>query len=403
MEQKQITTKQDILKLIRQLVHDKLPFYLRTGLKEYSVKVLRIKENELMLDCGGYIKTQQEYVNFYFLLKEYVYFGQLKLNKTTRFNEIYAQTPNVIFRRAQRKYNRVAATEYVSCKFNVISPQRQQNKPQPNMPLFMKNIYNELNKDVPDVKKIFAAVLEEVKKISSNSEIKFYKKDEEMNIIEKTIKVYKKALFIQDTYDVRNYMVGYNSPFYMSFGALFQHKIKNQGWNQKQITDAAAKLMEKDKSLNRLSYIYVPIFKFGDIVGHIYSSYHYNSNKKFTEKNVLFLRALGDIISEALTKNTLFQTGDEDQPKIRVDNISRGGMKISVYDAYLLKFLQIGVHLSIMATIDERSANMTGEILRTDKQELGVGLGIKFIEIKPNDEKVIKDFVEGFSKSQLFD
>jgi hypothetical protein len=165
---------------------------------------------------------------------------------------------------------------------------------------------------------------------------------------------------------------------------------------------AVAELMANDKKIDRSSYIYSPIFLFGDIVGYIYSAISEKRDRQYTVKEVIFVKSLADVASEAITKGKLFKADAEGDNRMTVENISQGGIMLNVKDPYLLKFLKENARLLLKIFIGKDEVRCIGVIVRTEKINDFISLGIKFTEISPKDERIIATFVESVFVGDIF-
>ena len=403
METIQITGSENILNPFREVMRSKLPFYLRLGIKEFSVKLQRIKENTLIIDGGGFCNLAADYIDFFFILEGGVFFGQFKVLSNTNGRDIIVEIPQIIYSRKERKHKRVSTKGIVYCKFSVISIAGEEKKDEAvPAPFQFRDLYYEMQKEIPDTKKVIARILAELKKMSDYSNIKFFTAGEEHSQIEKLLIRYRQVLFISDTTDVRNYMMGASSPFFMTYSTVFQERIKNDGWNQDQIMHVAATLMAQDKKEGKTSYIYSPIYLFGDVTGYIHVSQKENGRKIFNNQDVILVKSLAELASEALTKSRLFTADDSDDTKIKVENISRGGVMLKLIDPYRLKFLKEGTRLLKNVFIDKQVVKCVGRIIRTEKVPDGINIGITFSELNPAGDKIISTFVESVNVSEIF-
>jgi hypothetical protein len=403
MEDRTINDENEIIRLFVDLIKERAPFFLRYGLKEYSTIVTARKRDDLHILAGYAIDPGIQYVSFHFFKDDLIHFGQLRLKDTNKFNEIISELPKLIYTRKERKFERVPANNQVFCQFNIISLQGQEKTidTPSSAPYFLRGLFYELQKEIPDVKKIFKKISDELSNMANASNIRFYKKDEKLGEIEKLIIKNKKALFIPDTRDVQNYVIAHETPFYVSLGKFFQGKITNEKWDQVKVNKAATAIMLQDKKLKRLSYIYVPIFLFGEVTGHLYAATSYEAETIFSQRDITFMKSFADILSEGLTKSRLFkEDGKEESKNFVVEDVSRGGVMLKVFDPYMLKFIKEETKMSIKLDIMGKEVKAIGKVVRLINDKDHINLGIKFTELSPKDDAVIKKYIDHVTLSE---
>ena len=237
--------------------------------------------------------------------------------------------------------------------------------------------------------------------MANSNNIRFYKKGEKLGEIEKLLIKNKKSLFIPDSRDAQNYVIAHETHFYVSLGKFFQEKIKSEGWDQVKVNKTATAIMLQDKKLKRLSYIYAPIFLFGEVTGHLYASTSYESETIFSQRDITFIKSFADILSEALTKSRLFKEESKDESKnFAVEDLSRGGIMLKVFDPYMLKFIKEETKMSIKLDVMGKEAKAIGKVVRLIKEKDHINLGIKFTELSPKDDAIIKKHIDHVTLSE---
>lgn len=371
-------------------------FYLRSGLKETKTEIVEIDKNKIIFNLNKTLNFKDKILNFYFLLDNYVYFGEL-LIKSSSNTSITTQSPALIYYRKDREYKRYHVKNKVYCQFKVISLMEQseaESIASENLSFVLRNLFFELKKENPDIRKIVDIIKKEIRNICSTSDLKFYKKDFEFDEAEIILQNFKKTLFTENTDKIKSYINKSKSPFYITYGNSLSKESKEQGWEEGKIKAVAEKIQNEDIKKDRLSYIYIPLQAFEDIVGHIYLANDFKSKKIFEERDITYLSCLADIINLSLNKNKLFTADINDESKLMVENISLGGMMINVRDPYLLKFLKKDTRLSIKVDLDDKKINPIGKIVRIYQYAGIINIGVKFIELAPKDEKTLKHYLE---------
>ena len=160
--------------------------------------------------------------------------------------------------------------------------------------------------------------------------------------------------------------------------------------------------MAQDRKENKNSYIYAPIFLFGEVAGYIHVCLTSSSDKLYSLQDIILVKSLAELASEALTKSRLFTADDKDDTKIKVENISRGGIMLKLIDPYRLKFLKEGTRLLLRLFIDKQVIKCVGKIMRTEKVSDGISIGINFSEMNPQGDKFITNFVESINVGDIF-
>ncbi len=131
-----------------------------------------------------------------------------------------------------------------------------------------------------------------------------------------------------------------------------------------------------------------------NVIGHILVLTTEHSLKTLRITDVYYLKALADIVSEALAKARLFQLDTGSEFDIKVFNISAGGVYMEVSSQYIIKYLQEKMHIMATIRIENREIETISEIRRIDFIGQDVRIAVKFLEIKPADQTFIERYVQ---------
>ncbi|MEM2538719.1 MAG: DUF1577 domain-containing protein, partial [Candidatus Methanomethylicia archaeon] len=146
-------------------------------------------------------------------------------------------------------------------------------------------------------------IQDELGNISDLGELVLHKQGENLPLPVIIVSKYKKCLLVEDTQDDTSYFKKYSVNEVISLSNFMQ----DLQWSEEKIKEEIKKFKAFFTNNNIRSIAYVPIFLFENVVGHIrVASLLSKISKILTVRDVFYIKALADIVSEALAKSKLF-------------------------------------------------------------------------------------------------
>lgn len=290
-----------------------------------------------------------------------------------------------------RKYERSICYGKVFCSINIIKDLSENiRKKFSSLPPRLAPIFKEISKDTPNVSLIIKMIQDELVNISDLGELVLHKQGENLPLPVIIVSKYKKCLLVEDTQDDTSYFKKYSVNEVISLSNFMQ----DLQWSEEKIKEEVRKFKAFFTNNNIRSITYVPIFLFENVVGHIrVASLLSKISKILTVRDVFYIKALADIVSEALAKYKLFSLSSTNEFPLPIYDISPGGVKVEI-EQFLAKFLEPGTKVKLNIKFnDGKIIYPKGKILRIDTEEEKLFVAVEFENLDKTEEFIITDFV----------
>lgn len=307
------------------------------------------------------------------------------LNK--RDNILLLMMPTKINVWAKRKFPRKYVYGKVYLSISFIRPIEYRSDVQnESIPDNLRDIKMELDKDTPDIRKIISMVVREIEKISEKYDFIFYKRGMTLPSSAVISMYFKNPLFVEDTSNLESYITSYEGFNVITYGDY----MRKMGWNETKVLDQIKKLRASFLSQSIRSFICVPIRILSDTIGFIFCK---SSQRLFSVKDVLYIDALGGIVSEAYVKNKVNALKNTNEILFPVIDISAGGVRFEV-DSILGKLIKVDDSLRIFMNIEGRDIQVIGKVLRVDttKNSKKLWIATVFTFISPEDQQYLLNY-----------
>ncbi|MCX8028391.1 MAG: DUF1577 domain-containing protein [Brevinematales bacterium] len=250
----------------------------------------------------------------------------------------------------------------------------------------LKNIKDELDKDVPDLKIIVSMVLKEIESIAEKYDFVFYKRGMTLPSSALVSMYFKKPLLVEDTSNLESYITAYEGFNIITYGDY----MRKMSWNDEKVLEQIKKLRATFLEQNVKSFLCIPIRVIDDIIGFIFCR---NSSRMFSIKDVLYISALGDVVSEAYVKNKINSLKNTGELQFPVIDISAGGVRFEV-DGIISKLIKVGDSIRMFLNIEGRSIQTISKVLRIDttKNLRKLWVATMFTFIAPDDQQFILSY-----------
>lgn len=301
---------------------------------------------------------------------------------------------------ARRKFTRFVFDD-LNMRFIILySPIFEKKHLEKNLESRFGLFMQEILQDNPSIRIIYNIFLEEITKISRDFEFRMiYKKDpEEFNEMEKILVEKEKPFFIHDTSRLEYYIEPPGRDNLINYSDYFE-KLKLELEKRKALA-AMDHLKRNDMRGFIVSYLAVPFFMFGDLIGYLYI-YTNQFDKYFitpTQAEEIYLAT--ELFSYAITKikirNSVFN------PKAtptRIVNISISGLLMEIKDEILYEYLQKHKRIKMQINIKGEMLEIFGEIVRNYHTEDTYFMGVLFFKSAPDDIKRLEDYIYSRKKN----
>ncbi len=394
MSENVITDPKEIENLYQSFRTKKVEVTLRYELKEYNAQIYRVSHVSITLFYKGDIPETIDYIEMSTTMAGAVFFATCRVVNISS-GEITLSYPEQLEKRIKRKYKRVNTKGDVYLKFHVISSfdekldftDHQQHLP----PQFMA-VAKELEQPVPDIKRIFSLLAQELKKKASLFDIKLYRPNESYPKRVEILKEFKKIIFIENVRDSKAYLKNHQNIKAVSF-LPYIHQLKADGKGDQDIRDELITIMKEDIKTTAISYICSPIMLFGQVIGHVFLGVTGGSYSIFRDHDLYFVQSSCEIISEALAKSRLNKLDTGDNFDVIALDLSAGGLSMQFADQFILKHLSADTKLRMVLKVIDKEIKVVGKIIRIDREGDEAEVAIKFTEIRWNDQENVDKYV----------
>lgn len=402
MKKQIIDSRRQIEHFLTRLRFEARKIILRSDLVEIEGLLTDYTRSSMQIMYQGSFAPARESVNLQFMIDGTYYFAFVPVyNNDGR--TITIGIPDSLESRSTRKYPRISVNGEVVSRFNIITnASLDQEINTASAPPKLAKIYFELQKNIPDIKKVLGMVGAEIKKISLKSEIKLHKEDEQFPEEVMLVKKYKLPFWIMDTTNPKNYIKEISTTDIINFSTFFKEKMK-EGWQESKIREELVTREAKYHKQGFGSLIISPIKLFDNVIGHISVITMIHDTRKLRINDVYYIKALTDIVSEALAKTKLFKLDTGMDYEIPVLNISVGGAYMEVNSPYIIKFLHEMMHIKASFKFSGKIVEAVSEIRRIDFMGEAIRMATKFMQISDQDQNFLEKYVKNhiaFTKTQ---
>jgi len=395
-----IEHKEEINSLFSKLRLESKACILRNGPVEIKGMVSAINLQTIEIFLSSELPTFIKKVNLDFSFGIESFFCSCKVVSRNKKNVIL-EKPNQIQNRSLRKHPRIWLTENdaVFARFNILTNNTRNVTETVSAPPKLATIYFELQKNVPDVKRILGMVGEEIKKISTSNEVVLHKKNMKVGIETKqlidAVKLVlktKKSFLIEEIVDLRDMLKKSKNDEILNLFSLYLDK-ESSGMNSEDSKKYIVEKFQVMKNLKISSFGIVPIMLFNNVIGHIVASTTEESMKSLKMTDLYYLKALADVISESLAKARLFKIDTGGEFDLPVLNISLGGAYLVINSQHIVKYLHEGILINVCMKFKNYVIETQAEVRRISYNKDSVGIGIKFTKMKNEPSEILKKFI----------
>ncbi|MCB1314952.1 MAG: DUF1577 domain-containing protein [Leptospiraceae bacterium] len=252
-------------------------------------------------------------------------------------------------------------------------------------------IVSELKKDEPDLYLIHRIMIEQIRKISPDFEVRFYKKGEKFELLESAISEEKKTLYIPDVQKLDNYFKrnigGYGL---INFLKEYQHQTRAHG--EETATRYFEKLQRKDMQNFLASYVCTPMMIFDRVIGHIYIYSTVFDRRMIDHDQAFRVDMLVRLLNYAMSKTVIARSFYR-HTYTRVMNISMSGLLFELNNQEIFDYLTFHDRLKMIFNIKHHVLEMHGEITRYLPTQEGFHVGVEFFKQGPDDARILESFI----------
>ncbi|MCB1324735.1 MAG: DUF1577 domain-containing protein [Spirochaetales bacterium] len=251
-------------------------------------------------------------------------------------------------------------------------------------------IERELREDDPDLHLVHRVLVEEVRKISPDYEIKLYQKGERRSLIENTVSEQRKTIFLSSVSKLDSYFQPRMPHGMINFSKEYHHRLKES--SEEDAAQFFEHLQQADMRDFLANYVCAPIMIFDRVIGHIYVYTTVFDRRHIDADQAFRVDLLAKLLSHAMSKSVLARTYFK-HTYTRIANISLSGLLFEINDRVIFDYLTYHDRIKMLIQIKHNLLTMSGEITRYFPSRDGFKLGVEFFKAGPGDFKVLENFI----------
>jgi hypothetical protein len=367
-------------------------------------RIVRVVEDRIRIFFPQFKETQERRAVLTFEALNRYYFCEILIINTER-DVVDIQYPGELKYITRRLYPRVEFDD-LFMRFITLYSQFFNSKDEERI---LENAYphffQEIKEDHPSLRVLYGLITDEVKKITSDFEVKMFHKNDILNfdsIIESLVMGEGRTLLVEDTSILKTYTRRYEqSPLIETMYGRHEHMSANQGKEKADL--AIVEIQKNDISNFRLSYFALPIVIFDRPRGYFIMRTNVFDKRIISVQQAEDIAKLFRIFSYAVTKVSI-RTSHYDPITIRtrVVNISMSGLLMEIEDATLYEYLKKNRRIKMLIPVMGDELEIYGEITRFYAQGGYFYMGIMFFKTRPGDMVKLEDFIYENRSYQFF-
>jgi hypothetical protein len=258
-------------------------------------------------------------------------------------------------------------------------------------------LYLLLQEDVPDMAKIGKICEMVLRGIGDKVEFRLGKMDKTFFPAQQTMKELKKTFYMPDSNKGDAFMA--RSVQYPLVGQFIdflehQHKIKKAEVNAVQFW------MEEYRRRKISSEVFAPVMVLDSAIGYLYAGTTPQTKHRITYNQVAVVMALADALAEAVIKRNINSKSVKagDVYRVKLADISEGGMRFLVTDPILLKIISFASELEVDINFFDKWIKTYGEVLRVlpgEREGIEGNFSFRFMmdQVSSNDRIYLKRII----------
>lgn len=390
-----INDEDRIDKILHRVKSESRRITIRSGDKETHAAITTMDHRTLQLSPHGAFVPENTLLTISFMIGGDSYVAHVTILSSAG-GYLVVDKPETLENRIVRRTARIFVQGQLFSRFHII-PEENDHKDVnvSTAPPRLAPIFFELQRDIPDIRKILLMIGNELKTICPNTEIKLHKDGERLAEEVQLVQRFKKPFWISDTTNVKDFIKDIVSNDIFNY-SLFFKEMKSTGADDQQVGAEIVHRQKRYAEAGIASIIVVPIRMFESVIGHISLVSLMPVIRNFRISDVYYVMALADIVSEALAKARLFKLDTGASFDIPVINIGSGGAYLAVNSQYIIKFLNVRMRLGLDLNIMNRVIETVSEIRRIDFSGDAANVALRFIQVKPDDQVLIDQYIRSY-------
>jgi len=366
-------------------------------------RIVRVVEERIRIFFPKFKETQERRAILTFEALNRYYFCEVLIIMTER-DVVDIQYPDELKFITRRLYQRVEFDDlfmrFITLYSQFFTSKDEERVLENSFPHF----FEEIKEDNPSLRVLYGLITDEVKKITSDFEVKMFNNESVLNfdnIIESQVMGEGRTLLIEDASNIKAYTRKYESSLIDTMREYHEHMSANQGKDK--ADQAIVDLQKNDISNFRLSYFAMPIVIFDRPRGYFIMRTNVFDKRNISLQQADDIAKLFKIFSYAATKVSIKTSHyDPNTIRTRVVNISMSGLLMEIEDATLYEYLKKNKRIKMLIPVMGDELEIYGEIVRFYTENDYYYMGVLFFKTRPGDMVKLEDFIYENRSYQFF-
>jgi len=366
-------------------------------------RIIRVLDDRIILFMPEFQRSQERRSILTFEALNRYYFCEILITNT-RQDIVEIQYPEKLKFITRRLYPRIQFDDlfmrFITLYSQFFKSKDEERELENAYPLF----FQEIREDNPSLRILYQLITDEVRKITSDFEIKMFHENQILgfeNLIEKMVMGEGRYVLIQDCSVLDGYTSIYESAMIVSMHDHYEQAVTRVGVKEAQ--NEIYEIQKDDISNFRLSYFALPIIIFDRTRG-----YFIMRTNVFDKRNIFLSQAediarLFRVFSYAITKVSIRTSHfDNVSARTRIVNISMSGLLMEIQDATLYEYLKKNKRIKMLIPVMGEDLEVYGEIKRFFAQDGYYYMGVLFFKTRPGDIIKLEEYLYENKNYQFF-
>jgi hypothetical protein len=260
-------------------------------------------------------------------------------------------------------------------------------------------IIEELKKDEPNIYLINHIITEELYKIASDFEMKFYSEKEKAGMLESLIASEHKTFFIGDTSNLDNYLEQNPDHNLINYNPIYKKMLRESSGSADDAKKYFKEIQRQDIRNFFSNYVYAPLYIFNKSVGHISLQSTVLDKQLIRRDQAHQIHLLAGLLSYAMSKVVIAMSYYK-HSLTRIVNISLGGLLFELNQKEIFDFLIFHDNLKLVVQLKNTLLHFKAEVSRSYPCREGYCIGLNFYSAQGDDFLFLEDFLYGQMKEK---
>jgi len=369
---------------------------------EYSGRVYRIDEDAISIVFPEFEDRPERRAVFTFEALNRFYYCQVLIQRAEK-GTVRIQFPKELKHLIRRLYPRVTFDDLFMRFIIMYSPIFANKEEERSFENRFPYFYKEIQEDNPSLRVLYQLLMEEIKSITPEFDLKLHYKSPPLDLNRSQKKVFndKENFLIEDVSKLESYIEPHAMDILQNYSNEYTDILNEEG---KSTARKIFQDIQKEDLQNFLqSYFLSPITMFDSVIGYLRMETNIFDKFSISAKQASEIVRILEIFSYAITKIRIRNSHfDPSSIRTRVVNISMSGLLMEISDEFLFEYLKKNRRVKMHIPIYGEELEIYGEINRFFSSEGSYYMGVLFFKSRPGDITHLEQFLYENMHYQFF-